>query len=343
MRMNRILLAMSVLILGITLMLPGLSASNPNPLPKEISLATHYVGSMYNVMGIGLAKVLTNKSPIKVTVKPFAGPNAWMPLLEKGDVDMGACSVLDEGWAYAGTFGYAEKARNLRILVWGQPIVNNLPLVVKKGSDIYKVEDLRGKRVASRYGANAIVQNIVTATLWSGGLAWNDVKQVPVATIGQALDLLKQRQVDACFGSVGIAQLEEAHAAVGIRPISFGKETPAVMKKFHELLPGATIGPLKAGAAPYVTEDIKNVVHWTTLNARAGLEEEAAYVVVKTLWENYKDLQPLSPWLKAWTADKMFQTNPVVPYHPGAVKFFKEKNLWTREMETLQQRLLAGR
>jgi hypothetical protein len=31
-----------------------------------------------------------------------------------------------------------------------------------------------------------------------------------------------------------------------------------------------------------------------------------------------------------------------IPYHPAAVRFFKERNVWTAEIEQAQQRLIAA-
>ena len=40
--------------------------------------------------------------------------------------------------------------------------------------------------------------------------------------------------------------------------------------------------------------------------------------------------------------DKLMITQPSVPYHDGAISFFKKKGIWTAEMENYQQRLLKG-
>jgi hypothetical protein len=37
----------------------------------------------------------------------------------------------------------------------------------------------------------------------------------------------------------------------------------------------------------------------------------------------------------------MASDKPFIPYHPGAVKFFKEKGLWSKEMDALQAKLLS--
>jgi uncharacterized protein len=67
---------------------------------------------------------------------------------------------------------------------------------------------------------------------------------------------------------------------------------------------------------------------------------EVVYQVLKATWQNVDKLAPLHPWLKGWNHKQMFWAKPSVPYHPGAVRFYKEQGVWTAETEERQQGLL---
>lgn len=77
------------------------------------------------------------------------------------------------------------------------------------------------------------------------------------------------------------------------------------------------------------------------LVSRAELPDDAVYQMVKALWENYKEFAPIHPLLKEWTPERFVSKEARIPYHPGAVKFYKERGAWTSEMEKLQTALLA--
>jgi hypothetical protein len=74
---------------------------------------------------------------------------------------------------------------------------------------------------------------------------------------------------------------------------------------------------------------------------REDLSDEAAYQVVKAMWENCKDFAPIHVLLKDWTQERFVSREALIPYHPGAVRFYKEKRVWTDEMARLQESLLA--
>ena len=66
-----------------------------------------------------------------------------------------------------------------------------------------------------------------------------------------------------------------------------------------------------------------------------------AYLIVKTLLENQKELIAVHRDFEEWSAERAVK-NLGMPYHPGAVRYYKEKKVWTPEMEQLQQSL-AGK
>jgi uncharacterized protein len=329
----------AVIVLGAWLR--PVTSAPAKPLPAEVSIGTHTIGASYHSVGSGLAKVITEHSPIKVVVKPFAGPNAWMPLLNKGDIQLGVLSGMDTAWAYRSGPGFPKANPNLRLLTRGNPIQGILGIVVKSGSEIKTIADLKGKRVTAAYGGNIIIHRVIEAWLAAGGLTWNDVQRIPVADFASGLKALREGRADGTFaGSPVTAPTRELDAAVSIRPLPL-QPTEKALAALDDLLPAAMPDVGKRGYG-ILREDTPLIQYPINLAATSLLSEEAAYELVKALWENYQELAPIHPWLKLWTREQMFNPKPQVPYHPGSVKFFKEQGLWTPELERLQQKFLGS-
>jgi TRAP-type uncharacterized transport system substrate-binding protein len=70
------------------------------------------------------------------------------------------------------------------------------------------------------------------------------------------------------------------------------------------------------------------------------VSDEAAYLITKVLWENYTEFEKVHKLLKDWTPSRFVSKNAMIPYHPGGIKFYKEKGAWDEEMDRLQKRLI---
>jgi TRAP-type uncharacterized transport system substrate-binding protein len=63
------------------------------------------------------------------------------------------------------------------------------------------------------------------------------------------------------------------------------------------------------------------------------VNEKTIYTLVKVWWDNMSELQTIHPLFKRWTKETQALTNFTVPYHPGAIQFYKEAGVWTAKQD----------
>jgi TRAP-type uncharacterized transport system substrate-binding protein len=67
---------------------------------------------------------------------------------------------------------------------------------------------------------------------------------------------------------------------------------------------------------------------WVALLAGAHVPDEVVYKYVKAIAENEARVQAIGGSLKTSFAAEKMATNPAnLPYHPGALRYYKEKGL----------------
>ena len=306
---------------------------------RSANLATHAVGSLYNAIGTGIATVVSRHTPMIVRVQPFAGPPAWLPSMDTGETDMGVLTSADAVTSYRGIILYKKPYKNTRLLIVGGSL--QLSFYVPKDSPIETVADLKGKRIPTDYPGTPIVRLSSTAALATAGLTYNDIVKVPVSDLQAGAQAFVEGRTDAGWHSVGSPAVEEANARRGGVKFISVISTPEGEKRMAEVYPGSYPSLLKAGSATGIVKDTAVLTNDIYLVASKELSDEASYEIIKALWEHNQELGAAYPALKAWRRERMVSKNAFIPYHPGAIKFFKEKQVWGQEMEALQAKLLT--
>ena len=325
---------------SIALLVLTLSGGLPSAeLPRSATLATHAVGSLTNAIGTWIATVLSRRTAMIVRVQPFAGPPAWLPSMDKAETDMGILASADAITSYKGIVLYKRPFKNTRIVMVGG--TSQFGYYVTKDSPLEMVADLKGKRIPTDFPGIPIVRLAGIAALATAGLTYNDIVKVPVSDLAAAAQVFLEGRVEAGWYSVGSPAIEEANARMGgVKWLSV-ISTPEGAKRMAEIYPGSYPSVLKAGSATGVVKDTALLTIDFYLVAAKDLSEEAVYEIVKTLWVHNQELGEANPMLKAWRRERMVSQNASIPYHPGAVRFFKESGAWSKEMDALQARLLA--
>lgn len=314
----------------------------------QIYIATQAVGSSYYALGTGIAKIVTENTPYTASVLPYSGADAWMPEMAEGTVNSCVIAVMDLVWAYNGTVNYDEKYDNLRLFMSGN-FSNHCTMTVREDSGITSIKDLKGKRVGYRYGGNQLTDLLVDAGLASVGLTIADCVEVPIADLAAALRALQENRVDAVFSgantSPGSVELDRT---IGLRVLPIGDLTPAQLEA-NGVPPElqATYDRLVPGATAVVTPPAGTVKEPTVLTAYAiqmavttDLTEDEVYTMAKAVYEKHPDLAGAHVWGRDWVPSNYVLPNFMVPYHDGAIKFYKEVGLWTEAAEATQQALL---
>lgn len=308
-------------------------------LPRAVVIATHSVGTTFYSIGGAIAKVVTEHSPMTATVRPHPGPPAWYPGMNTGEIEFGIVVSADGATAYRGVATYRKAFPNIRLLMRGAPLV--LGFYAPASSKLRNVADLRGKRVPSNWSGIPIIRFTAGAALASAGLTWDDVVKVPVADLRESVRAFLEGRTDVMWHSVRSPAVQEANARTrgGIRALAVDN-TPEGLKRMKESLPGAYKLVLKAGAVSPILENTPMLAEDIYVMASKFLAENVAYEVLKILWDHNEDLRKSSARLKAWTRKRMPAPEPFVPYHPGAIRFFRDKGVWSAEMEALHKKLL---
>jgi TRAP-type uncharacterized transport system substrate-binding protein len=77
------------------------------------------------------------------------------------------------------------------------------------------------------------------------------------------------------------------------------------------------------------------------LTTGTQLSEDAGYVIAKTLYEHADKVKKGHGMLRRYGRDKMVKANVTIPYHDGAIKYYKEIGLWSEKMDKIQAGLLS--
>lgn len=268
-----------------------------------------------------------------------------MPLLDSGEIDFGIINAVETNLAYQGPVKLKISGKNplphvpnTRLIMRGSPLM--VSLVVRKDSLIKTVHDVKGKRVTGEYPANIAIWFHVYTELANAGLTWDDVKVVPVPAVNDGVDALVQGRADVSNHAMNAAKIKEADAAVGVRFLSLDCSAQGEMR-VRQAVPGYYLTTLKSGSATGIVGDTCVLAYDIYMLGHKGLSNEVVTHSLKAIWDNIDKLPPLSPQFQEWTRERAASADVTVPYHPAAVQFYKEKNLWNAKMDEAQKRLLA--
>jgi TRAP transporter TAXI family solute receptor len=283
-------------------------------------------GSIGYNMSSAIARVMSEEGKIQSRVQPYSGSSAVLPLVSSGELDLAVCNVLEIDEASKGEGPYnGRKQSNLRVLGVIFPIYSSV--FVRKDSPIKSLAELKGKRLPYGFSAQVTLERIVDAIIATAGLTRKDVVPVLVPNVVRGADDFMEGKLDGGFFALGAAKVQEVDKTVGgIRylPVSDDPKALAALKKLMPYGYVQLVNPSPAFAG--LDGPTKLMAYDYLVAVGAHVKDDTVYGIAKAMYENKAKLTESLRAFGGWDPKTMGKEMPA-PFHPGALKFFKEKGL----------------
>jgi TRAP transporter TAXI family solute receptor len=158
------------------------------------------------------------------------------------------------------------------------------------------------------------------------GLTYDDFSPLNNTQSG-AVDLLADGNADAAFlgGAVPTGSITQACSSHNIVFIPFDAASKAKLVADFEFFQPFTVSKDKYSDLDKDFEGLN--VGSMHLIASAGMDDEMAYQLAKTIWEHRADIAGKHPAGRAIN-EKNAARYTGTEFHPGAVRFYKEVGIW---------------
>jgi TRAP transporter TAXI family solute receptor len=295
----------------------------------RLSIATGGTGGVYYPYGGGIARIVSQSLPrVDATAEVTSASVDNLKLIQQGKADIAftIADTLDEALGGRGPFAKSPvRARTLAVLY---PVYTQIATL--EGANIDRLADLRGKVVSTGSpgsGTEVMALRLITA---AGLDADTDLRRQGLS-VSASVDALKEGKIDAFFwiGGIPTPALLDLTNSFGIR---------AKLLPNDDLLPAlqAAYGPslyyrlvVPRGSYPGLNSDVGVVAVANVLVVDEHMRDDLAYDLTRVLFEQQPVLAAIHPEGARLTLETAVVGSPA-PYHPGAIRYYRERGVWTR-------------
>lgn len=315
--------------------------SAQDQMPRQMAWTAYNLGSTGYNQAVAIGAMLRERYDITLRVIPGQNDVSRLLPLKGGRVQYSANGVA--------TYFAQEGMHQFDDPTWGpQPLrmlmtsvgLSNQGVAVAADTGVTSFAELRGRRVPFVRGAPALNVSM-EAYLACGGLTWDDVVRVDFPGYDAMWEGIVNGDVDAAFATTVSGPTRRLEASPrGIRWMEAPHDDAVCWEGIWSVAPyftkyiatrGAGISdenPNEAGTYPY-----------PMLITMPQQDAGEVYALTKAIHENYDDYKDSDPGAIGWALE--FQVfDWVVPYHEGAVRYWREIGAWTDAFESHNQSLI---
>ncbi|MBP1914985.1 TRAP transporter TAXI family solute receptor [Lederbergia galactosidilyticus] len=321
----RVLLVAGVMTL---LMLLGACGKNTgNESGKQVNLnfpTASTTGTIYP-LGSAMANLWNNNiDDLRVNAQASNGGVENLNLMKEGEAEISFATAGIIWEAYNGERGFKDrKYDNVRIVAG--LYLNPNQIVVRKGSEIDSLADLKGKKFApGSVGSTPEVESSIILPAYD--IAYPDDIKENYVGFTEAIDLMRNKQIDGALIQAGLptAGVTEMISTANGQLIGIEED---IRKQLMEEYPWYTEMTIPADTYDGQDKDVETLAIKMMLMADASVDDDTIYEMTKVFWDNLGELEDTHAIVKQMKLEEAVTDLAGIPLHDGAKKYYEEQGV----------------
>lgn len=286
----------------------------------KMILATGGTAGTYYPFGGAMAKIWNSKVPgVNVTAQATGASAENIRLINKKEVELALVQSDTIDFAYNAKEAFKERLIKMNAIAVLYPEV--IQVVVRGDSKINSFPNLKGVKIgvgAPGSGTEANFRQLLDIY----GIKKEEVK-AQYLSFSESAEQFKDKHIDAFIVTAGIpnAAIMDVSVMQSIRILSIPDDKVVQLTKKYPFLSPMVIPP---NTYKNQLSEVKTVAVAAVLIVSSDLPEDAVYKLTKALFENQAELASAHAKGKELNLKKAV-TGVSIPFHAGAVKYYKEK------------------
>ncbi|MBW6484808.1 MAG: TAXI family TRAP transporter solute-binding subunit [Syntrophobacterales bacterium] len=286
---------------------------------EPLKMMTGPQGGSWYPLGGAIQNIVEKNVPgVKMMILPGAGISN-VKGVQTGKADFGFGNSVSTVDGVHGRAPFDAKTDNVYQLA--TLYFQYFHMVSLTDSGIKTPGDLGGKSLTTQQKGNTGEQ-MTRQTLQVYGLGYEKLAKVSFGSYNDSVEQMKDghAQVYTLITTVPASSVMDLASARDITVLEIPNEKLKALQKING---GYDKRIIKAGTYPKQAKDVQTIGTWTHLMVSGKVPEETVYKITKALAENVTALGYVVQAVKGLTVQDM-ATDVGVPYHPGALKYYKE-------------------
>jgi TRAP transporter TAXI family solute receptor len=288
----------------------------------KLILATGGTAGTYYPFGGSIAKIWNSKIPgMNVTAQATGASAENVRLVNKKEAELALVQSDTVDFAFNAKETFKEKLSNMNAIAVLYPEI--IQLVVRADSPAKSFGDLKGMKMgvgAPGSGTEANFRQLLDVY----GLTKDDIN-AQYLSFSESAEQFKDKHIDAFIVTAGIpnAAIMDITTQHAVRLLNVGED---MVQKLMQKYP--FLSPAKVPANTYTGQeaDVATVAVNAVLIVNSEIKEDVVYNLTKVLFENQAELAAAHAKGKELNVQAAVK-GVSIPFHPGAVKYYKEKGL----------------
>lgn len=307
-------------------------------MPRTLAWTAYDVGSAGYIQAASIGHAMAKKEGITLRVVPAGNDVSRQAPLAAGRVQFGALGggsfLSQEGVLDFSNTDWGPQPVRILGAAWGDFNTGNVAAAGDAG--IKTVFDLKGKRVAWVAGAPALNSNM-EAFLACANLTWNDVKKVDFPSWGASARAVVEGTADAYIASTNsglVYELAASPRGYVAAAVPSPKEDPECWKRLKKVAPHFEYHEASVGAGTISKEKPhKGATYgYPIITTYASQNADLVYHQTRMIYDLINEYVGAHPGNNGFALERQV-LKWVMPYHDGAIRYFKEKGVWTDELQ----------